>query len=93
MITPVSFPILGRKADPNYVNVPVDVSQASLFESMYVHPRLRDTTFLWNYYNALIRAALWLCTGTYHGYDQWVGGISKERFHASKSMYQADLHP
>ena len=86
MITPVTFPILGRKADPNYVNVPVDVSQASLFDSMYVHPLMRDTMFLWNYYNVVIRTALWLCTGSYHGYDQWVGGISKERYHASKGI-------
>ena len=82
--TPVILPIFGNKPDLNYVNVPVDVSQATLFDSMYLHPRIRDTLFLWNYYDVLIKTALWLMSGTYHGEDQWVGGISKERYHASK---------
>lgn len=84
--TPVMFPILGRKSDPNYLNVPVDCSQATLFDSMYVHPLMRDTMFLWNYYDVVIKVALWLITGTYHGYDQWIAGISPQRYHASKGI-------
>ena len=89
--TPVILPILGRKPDPAYLNVPVDVSQATLFDSMYLHHDIRDRLFLWNYYDFLIKASLWLISGTYHGQDQWVGGISQERFHASKGkllLYQ-----
>jgi dimethylaniline monooxygenase (N-oxide forming) len=86
MLTPVILPVLGRKADPNYQNVPVDVSQATLFDSMYVHPLIRDTMFLWHYYDILIKAALWITTGSYHGYDQWVAGIGSQRYHASKGM-------
>lgn len=87
MLTPVTFPILGRKADPNYQNVPVDVSQATLFDSMYVHPLMRDTMFLWHYYDVLIKAALWITTGSYHGYDQWIAGIGPQRYHSSKGRH------
>lgn len=87
MLTPVTFPILGRKADPTYQNVPVDVSQATLFDSMYVHPLMRDTMFLWNYYDVLIKTALWITTGSHHGYDQWVAGIGPKRYHASKVFF------
>lgn len=87
MLTPVILPILGRKPDPNYQNVPVDVSQATLFDSMYVHPLMRDTMFLWHYYDVLIKAALWITTGSYHGYDQWVAGIGPQRYHASKVFF------
>ncbi|OIW30704.1 FAD/NAD(P)-binding domain-containing protein [Coniochaeta ligniaria NRRL 30616] len=87
MLTPVTFPILGRKPDPNYVNVPVDCSQATLFDSMYVHPLMRDTMFLWHYYDVLIKVALWITTGSYHGYDQWVAGISPQRYHSSKVFF------
>ena len=85
---PVWFPILGRKARPNQQNLPVDVSwQAPLFDSMYLHPLVRDTLWTWNVYDWGIKASNWLISGTKHGVDQWVGGISKERFHVSKLFF------
>ncbi|KAK3694510.1 hypothetical protein B0T22DRAFT_416637 [Podospora appendiculata] len=85
---PVWFPILGRKANPDRVELPVDVSwQAPLFDSMYLHPLIRDNLFTWNVYDWGIKVSNWLVSGTYHGVDQWVGGISKERFHVSKLFF------
>lgn len=85
---PVWFPILGRKADPNRHELPVDVSwQAPLFDSMYLHPLIRDTLFTWNVYDWGVKATNWLVSGTTAGIDQWVGGISKERYHVSKLFF------
>jgi dimethylaniline monooxygenase (N-oxide forming) len=68
------------------LNVPVDVSSASLFDTVYVHSVLNDSPLLWAYYDRFIKYTLWMVSGTKHGLDQWVGGISDERYHASKSM-------
>ncbi|KAI0116711.1 FAD/NAD(P)-binding domain-containing protein [Daldinia grandis] len=85
---PVWFPILGRKANPNRRELPVDVSwQAPLFDSMYLHPLIRDTLFTWNVYDWGVKATNWLVSGTVAGIDQWVGGISKERYHVSKLFF------
>ena len=81
---PVIFGGFGGK--PNqHLNVPVDVSSASLFDTAYVHPILNSSPLLWTYYDRFIKYTLWLVSGTQHGLDQWVGGISDERYHASKS--------
>ena len=69
-----------------HLNVPVDVSSASLFDTAYVHPLLNASPLLWTYYDRFIKYTLWLVSGTQHGLDQWVGGISDERYHASKSI-------
>jgi dimethylaniline monooxygenase (N-oxide forming) len=82
---PIIFPIFGGTSDPKRLNVPVDSSSASLFDTAYVHPRLRDHMILWNYYDLFIKSTLWLVSGTKYGLDEWVGGISDERYHASKS--------
>ncbi|RYO80389.1 hypothetical protein DL766_007150 [Monosporascus sp. MC13-8B] len=54
--------------------VPIDVSRASLFDTAYVHPWLRNSDVLWNYYDLYIRWICWLSWGTTHGHDQWIGG-------------------
>ncbi|KAI8961332.1 FAD/NAD(P)-binding domain-containing protein [Daldinia sp. FL1419] len=85
---PVWFPIFGRKANPNRRELPVDVSwQAPLFDSMYLHPLIRDTLFTWNVYDWGVKTTNWLVSGTTAGIDQWVGGISKERYHVSKLFF------
>ncbi|KAH9907717.1 FAD/NAD(P)-binding domain-containing protein [Xylariomycetidae sp. FL2044] len=85
---PVWFPIFGRKVDPHRRELPVDVSwQAPLFDSMYLHPLIRDTLMTWNVYDWGVKASNWLVSGTKDGIDQWVGGISKERFHVSKLFF------
>jgi dimethylaniline monooxygenase (N-oxide forming) len=68
------------------LNVPVDVSSASLFDTAYVHPILDNSPLLWAYYDRFIKYTLWMVSGTKHGLDQWVGGISNQRYHASKSV-------
>lgn len=82
---PVLLPILGRKPDPAEPGIPIDVSRANLFDTTYVHPALRNHMILWNYYDYYIKVLLWLCSGTSAGMDQWIGEISRERHHPSKS--------
>ncbi|KAK0612524.1 hypothetical protein B0T17DRAFT_543883 [Bombardia bombarda] len=84
---PVILPILGNKPDATRLNVPVDSSSASLFDTAYVHPWLRDHMLLWEYYDIFIKSTLWLVSGTKYGLGEWVGGISKERYHASKIFF------
>ncbi|KAK3337641.1 hypothetical protein B0T19DRAFT_448055 [Cercophora scortea] len=84
---PVILPILGNKPEPGRLNVPVDSSSASLFDTAYVHPRLRDHMLLWEYYDAFIKWTLWLVGGSRYGLGQFVGGISDERYHASKIFF------
>lgn len=69
-------------------NVPYDVGVASLFDTAYVHPLLRDSFLPWWYYDQFAKYTTWLVSGTKAGLDQWVGEISPERFHASKSQNQ-----
>ncbi|KAK3331488.1 hypothetical protein B0H66DRAFT_507303 [Apodospora peruviana] len=84
---PVILPILGNKPDPNHLNVPVDSSSASLFDTAYVHRRLRDHMLLWEYYDFFIKSTLWLVGGSKYGLAQHVGGISEGRYHASKIFF------
>ncbi|KAK0725925.1 hypothetical protein B0H67DRAFT_642281 [Lasiosphaeris hirsuta] len=84
---PVILPIFGNKSDPNHLNVPVDSSSASLFDTAYVHHRLRDHMLLWEYYDFFIKSTLWLVGGSKYGLGQWIGGISDGRYHASKIFF------
>ncbi|KAK3695718.1 hypothetical protein B0T22DRAFT_418541 [Podospora appendiculata] len=84
---PVILPILGNKTEPGRLNVPVDSSSASLFDTAYVHPRLRDHMLLWEYYDAFIKWTLWLVGGSRYGLGQFIGGIPDERYHASKIFF------
>ncbi|KAI1805028.1 FAD/NAD(P)-binding domain-containing protein [Daldinia bambusicola] len=54
--------------------VPIDVSRASLFDTAYVHPWLRNSNALWMYYDCYVRWILWVSWGTTDGIDQWIGG-------------------
>lgn len=74
------------KATPQ-LNVPYDVGAASLFDTAYVHPLLRDSPLPWAYYDRFAKWTVALVSGTSAGLDQWVGGISPERYHASKSEF------
>ena len=77
---------LGRKLKSSQnLNVPYDVGAASLFDTAYVHPLLRDSPLPWAYYDRFAKWSVALVSGTGAGLDQWVGGISAERYHASKS--------
>lgn len=66
-------------------DIPTDVVTVSLFESMYVHPIMRRSIIPWRYYDAFCKCTLWLVSGTKHGIDQWVGGLSDEKLHTSES--------
>ncbi|KAE9364762.1 FAD/NAD(P)-binding domain-containing protein [Stipitochalara longipes BDJ] len=68
-------------------NVPYDVGAASLFDTAYVHPLLRDSFLPWWYYDRFAKWTTWMVSGTQAGLDQWIGEISPERFHASKIFF------
>jgi dimethylaniline monooxygenase (N-oxide forming) len=88
---PIVLPILGRKPNPAEPGIPIDVSRASLFDTAYVHPKLRNHMILWEYYNYYIKALLWVCSGTTAGMDQWIGEISPERHHPSKIFFNKSI--
>ncbi|KAF9730101.1 hypothetical protein PMIN04_011931 [Paraphaeosphaeria minitans] len=60
--------------------VPIDISRPSIFDTIYVHPRLRSSNILWTYHDCYLRTILWLSWGTTHGIDQWIGGKPKVFF-------------
>lgn len=72
---------------PPQGNVPYDVNAASLFDTAYIHPLVRDSFLPWWYYDRFAKWTTWLVSGTQAGLDQWVGEISPERFHASKIFF------
>ncbi|KAK9772394.1 putative FAD/NAD(P)-binding domain-containing protein [Seiridium cardinale] len=89
---PVMFPIFGKASSPKHSpNVPIDTIVASLFDTAYVHPWLRDGQAHWNYNDSQQKTSMWLMSGTEEGLDQWVGGISKQRYHASKIFYTKSI--
>ncbi|KAF4469344.1 hypothetical protein FALBO_3758 [Fusarium albosuccineum] len=65
--------------------LPVDVAQITLFDTMYVHPIVRDSMIIWNYYHALgLPIGTWLGSGTKEGLDMFIGQVFGERFHISR---------
>ncbi|KAM5349796.1 hypothetical protein ACJ41O_006301 [Fusarium nematophilum] len=65
--------------------LPVDVAQITLFDTMYVHPIVRDSMIVWNYYHALgLPIGTWLGGGSRFGLDMHVGQVLGERFHISR---------
>ncbi|TVY27406.1 Dimethylaniline monooxygenase [N-oxide-forming], partial [Lachnellula hyalina] len=83
---PVMFPMFGGRSHPKPdPNVPIDTVVASLFDTAYVHPTLRDSKAHWNYYDNQQKTSMWFMSGTREGLDQWVGGIPEQRYHASKT--------
>ncbi|KAA8642762.1 uncharacterized protein ATNIH1004_009514 [Aspergillus tanneri] len=85
-LDPVILPILGNKQKAR-LTVPLDCSRASLFDTAYVHPFLRNHSALWVFYDIYVKCALWITTGSAKGLDQWVGGISPQRDHVSKIFF------
>lgn len=78
----------------DYPQLPVDVSQITLFDSMYVHPMVRDTMIVWDYYHFVaLPAGCWLCGGSPYGVDQWVGQVFSERFHSSRCKSPSSSRP
>ncbi|KAE8395867.1 FAD/NAD(P)-binding domain-containing protein [Aspergillus alliaceus] len=82
-LDPVILPILGRRTCDR-LTVPIDTSRPSLFDTAYVHPLLRNHTFLWRMYQVYIQSMLWTTTGTTAGFDQWVGGFRPDQNDPSK---------
>jgi dimethylaniline monooxygenase (N-oxide forming) len=63
---------------------PVDCLQASLFDTMYVHPAVRNTMIVWEQYNTAALKGAWLASGSEGGWDQHVAGLPAEKNHLAK---------
>lgn len=92
-VKPVLFPFLRRKDSkpaplPNKTDtIPLDNARASLFDTAYVHPLLRNHTVLWTFYDIYVRSILWLNTGSPEGLDQLVGEPDPEKNHVSRIFF------
>ncbi|KAI0160025.1 FAD/NAD(P)-binding domain-containing protein [Hypoxylon sp. FL1284] len=71
------FTFFRRQSPEERPQVPIDVSRASLLDTAYVHPWLRNSSILWTYYDYYVRWILWISWGTTHGTNQWIGGKPK----------------
>lgn len=77
--------LFGDTVDPSIPQLPLDVSQVTLFDSMYVHPLVRDSFMVWNAYHVMsLPVACWLCGGSPYGVDHHVGQVFGERFDVSR---------
>ncbi|RMZ86944.1 hypothetical protein DV736_g5833, partial [Chaetothyriales sp. CBS 134916] len=88
---PTILPILGRGPNPKEPGIPIDISRANLFDTAYVHPRLRDHMLLWNYYEWYVKSLLWIGSGTTHGMHQWIGGIPAKKHHVSRIFFNKSM--
>ncbi|KAM7220349.1 hypothetical protein V8F06_004315 [Rhypophila decipiens] len=92
-LKPVLLPFLRGKSTepaplPNKTDtIPLDNSRASLFDTAYVHPLLRNHTALWTFYDMYVRSILWLNTGTPEGLDQLVGEPDADKNHVSRIFF------
>lgn len=88
----VFLPSIFGTQEPEEPDLPVDVSQVTLFDTMYVHPIVRDSMIIWNYYHYLaLPIGSWLCSGSASGTDQWVAEVPAERFHISRRECSKNL--
>mgnify|MGYP003634827126 FL=1 len=75
-------------------NVPTDTYVMSLFDTAYVHPILQKSMLIWDYYDLFVKRMTQFISGTMHGHDQWIGGISRDRYHVSSSYnFQPGVRP
>ena len=63
--------------------MPTDTTVASLFDTAYVHPILRRSSLLWDYYDLFIKNMFFLISGTSAGCDQFAGGKEPQESHVS----------
>ena len=87
-IVPQPYRAGGRSGgpDPNKPNKPLDCAIASLFDTAYLPPIIQRGPLPWAIYDAFIKDMAWVISGTRAGFDQWVGGISRQRFHADSLL-------
>ncbi|KAH8812272.1 hypothetical protein F5884DRAFT_820216 [Xylogone sp. PMI_703] len=83
----VPNPVLLGFIQPSPKPIPTDVSTASLFESMYVHPIMKKSWLPWAYYDAFVKNTLWLVGGSKYGIDQWVGGLPDKEYHTANLFF------
>ncbi|KXX82665.1 hypothetical protein MMYC01_201098 [Madurella mycetomatis] len=61
--------------------MPIDVSQLFLFDTMYVHPLIRDSMLIWKHYDLSAIQGAWAATGSPYDFAQHVGGKDDEINH------------
>ncbi|ROV97386.1 hypothetical protein VMCG_06863 [Cytospora schulzeri] len=87
-VVPQPYRAGGRSGgpDPSRPNKPLDCAVASLFDTAYLPPVIQRGPLPWAVYDAFIKDMAWVISGTRAGFDQWVGGVSWERFHADSLL-------
>lgn len=73
--------------DPNKPGKPLDTAIASLFDTAYVPSFIQRGPLQWAVYDLFVKYMAWAISGTRAGFDQWAGGVSRERFHADSVMF------
>lgn len=54
---------------------------------MYVHPIVRDSMIVWDHYDKVAVGSAWMSTGAPHGFDQFIGAVPPDKFHASRLFF------
>lgn len=88
-IVPEPYRAGGRKGgpDPDRPNKPLDCAVASLFDTAYVPAFIQRGPLQWIPYQLFVKNMAWLISGTRAGFDQWVGGIGRDRFHIDGLLF------
>lgn len=88
-IVPMPYRAGGRKGgpDPDQPNKPLDCAVASLFDTAYVPGFIQSSYLHWLPYDLFVKNMPWLISGTRAGFDQWVAGVGRERFHIDGLLF------
>ncbi|PSR78152.1 dimethylaniline monooxygenase [Coniella lustricola] len=73
--------------DPNKPSKPLDTAIASLFDTAYVPGFVQRGPMLWSVYDLFVKNMAWAISGTRAGFDQWAGGISRDRLYMDSIMF------
>lgn len=88
-VVPEPYRAGGRKGgpDPRRPGKPLDCAVASLFDTAYVPGCIQRGPLQWVPYELFVKNMAWLISGTRAGFDQWVAGVGRERFHVDGLLF------
>ena len=75
---------MGEQEPPHNAS-PIDTNWNSLFDTAYVHPKLRNSRWLWVFYDWWTKVAWCLLNSSRYGYGQHAGII--QNYHMSEGQY------
>jgi dimethylaniline monooxygenase (N-oxide forming) len=77
--------VAGGQLEPANNASPIDTNWNSLFDTAYVHPKLRTSPYLWTFYDWWTKGAWILLNGSRYGYGQHAGII--KGYHMSEGKH------